>query len=387
MDAEQLACTPEEIKELREIARSTHAGIWRIKRAKIILGSIEGRTVQELVLDVRVVPESIKKCLRQFVEKRMRFFDKPHRAPTWRETAAERVLLLLDHPPPKRSRKWDQVKVRYYGRDFSAREIQDIRELIASEPQWPRQRIARWLCIKYNLYQDNGKPRVTTAAIMLKRMDMDNMIQLRPNPLNTKIGKQDNKTFTQVHEPGKELSLDAVKQNPIQFVPVTTAEDNDLWNGVIQRYHYIRTYRLWGAQMRYLVYGGELAGVQEQNMLVQGDRQARLPENQGKKNGRREHLLAALGFAAGSWHLASRDEFIGWTKEARTLNIKRVVNNVRFLILPWIKSPNLASRILGVSLDDCPVTGRRVTITDRFSLRHLFNWINTGGRVIRRPTG
>ena len=72
MDAEQLACTPEEIKELREIARSTHAGIWRIKRAKIILGTIEGRTVQELVLDVRVVPESIKKCLRQFVEKRMR---------------------------------------------------------------------------------------------------------------------------------------------------------------------------------------------------------------------------------------------------------------------------------------------------------------------------
>ena len=230
---------------------------------------------------------------------------------------------------------------------FSAREIQDIRELIASEPQWPRQRIARWLCIKYNLYQDNGKPRVTAAAIMLKRMDMDNMIRLRPTPLKKRIGKQDNKTFTQVHEPGKELSLDAVRQNPIQFVPVTTAEDNDLWNGVIQRYHYIRTYRLWGAQMRYLVYGGELAGVQGQNMPVQGDRQARLPENQGKKNGRREHLLAALGFAAGSWHLASRDEFIGWTKEARTLNIKRVVNNVRFLILPWIKSPNLASRILG----------------------------------------
>ena len=73
MDAEQLACTPEEIKELREIARSTHAGYGGSNGLRLYWGAIEGRTVQELVLDVRVVPESIKKCLQQFrFEKRLR---------------------------------------------------------------------------------------------------------------------------------------------------------------------------------------------------------------------------------------------------------------------------------------------------------------------------
>ena len=58
-------------------------------------------------------------------------------------------------------------------------------------------------------------------------------------------------------------------------------------------------------------------------------------------------LLAVLGFAASSWRLASRDKFIGWNDEQRTANLRYVVGNSRFLILPWIKYPNLLSLILG----------------------------------------
>jgi len=62
---------------------------------------------------------------------------------------------------------------------------------------------------------------------------------------------------------------------------------------------------------------------------------------------REGHLLALLGFGPSAWRLTSRDDYIGWSDEQRIANLHLIVNNVRFLILPWIRSPNLASRILG----------------------------------------
>ena len=59
---------------LREIAGSRTAGIWRIKRAKIILGAKEGKSVEKLVLAVRVVPNSIIKCLKMFAENGLKYF-------------------------------------------------------------------------------------------------------------------------------------------------------------------------------------------------------------------------------------------------------------------------------------------------------------------------
>jgi hypothetical protein len=88
-----------------------------------------------------------------------------------------------------------------------------------------------------------------------------------------------------------------------------------LWNELIERHHYLRYKPLPGAQLRYLVFSGS-------------------------------HLLAALGFGASAWKVAPRDRWIGWSAEERRHNLHLVVNNARYLILPWIRSPNLASRIL-----------------------------------------
>ena len=78
-------------------------------------------------------------------------------------------------------------------------------------------------------------------------------------------------------------------------------------------------------------------------------------DNDNSDRARGEHLVAVLGFSAGSWQLSSRDRFIGWTDEQRISNLKYVVNNARFLVLPWIQSPNLASRILGGIVRQLPI--------------------------------
>jgi len=69
----EITCSEKKISKIRIIARSRTAGIWRIKRAKIILGHLEGKTIDRLVLDVRVPPETIKKCLKSFASNGLKF--------------------------------------------------------------------------------------------------------------------------------------------------------------------------------------------------------------------------------------------------------------------------------------------------------------------------
>ena len=59
-------------------------------------------------------------------------------------------------------------------------------------------------------------------------------------------------------------------------------------------------------------------------------------------------LLAMLGFSTAAWTLAPRDRFIGWSRQMREKNLPLVVDNPRFLILPWIHIPNLGSHILAL---------------------------------------
>ena len=67
--------------------------------------------------------------------------------------------------------------------------------------------------------------------------------------------------------------------------------------------------------------------------------------------------VALLGFGASAWQCAPRDNFIGWDHDSRKRNLHLIVNNARFLILPWVESKNLASKILALSAkripDDC----------------------------------
>jgi hypothetical protein len=90
-----------------------------------------------------------------------------------------------------------------------------------------------------------------------------------------------------------------------------------LWNAYIERHHYLGHQLMPGAQLRYFV---RTAG----------------------------HIVAALGFGASAWKVKPRDQLIGWTTDQRQRNLHLVVNNARFLILPWIRCKNLASRILAL---------------------------------------
>ena len=96
------------------------------------------------------------------------------------------------------------------------------------------------------------------------------------------------------------------------------------WNEYVARYHYLGYTPMSGSQIRYSVYAGD-------------------------------RLVALLSFGASAWKLADRERFIGWTHEQRQKNLQLVVNNARFLILPWIQSKGLASKILAMAARRLPV--------------------------------
>ena len=176
--ATSLRCSEAEIEQLKELACSTTAGIWRIKRAKALLGAIDGISAERLMYQVRVPVKTIVKCLKDFSQLRMAYFDRPDRPPTPREAAVEKMLDLLNDPPSPSSDKWENFSLRYIGTYFNARQIRMIREMIANDPDPSRAGIARQMCSVFKLYGANGKPRFSAAVDIIKRMGMDNLIFL-----------------------------------------------------------------------------------------------------------------------------------------------------------------------------------------------------------------
>ena len=109
----------------------------------------------------------------------------------------------------------------------------------------------------------------------------------------------------------------------VHLEPVLSRPDSALWNEYIDRYHYLGHTPLPGAQLRYF---------------------ARWEDR----------ILALLGFGAPAWKTAPRDRFIGWRPSERERNLQLIVNNARFLILPWVQSKNLASKLLALASRQLP---------------------------------
>jgi hypothetical protein len=367
-DEPLLRCTSQEIDQLRELAASTTAGIWRIKRAKALLGVLEGIRPEKLMFQVRVPVTSIVKCINNFSRLRMAYFDKPDRCPTQRESAVEKMLALLDNPRSTASGPTPPFSLRYIGTHFTVNQIRIIREMIDQEPNPVRSHIARQLCSTFNLYGTNGKPRLSVAVDILKRMTMDNLIDLP--------ARKSAKDFHLVMPPKLVVipqQSDAIAcSNSLSFqvVLVQKPEEMALWNTMIYRHHYIPTCRLFGQQLHYLI-------IRKHNESC-GCPDMSIP-------------LAALSFSSSAWRVSCRDDFIGWNETQRVKNLPWVINNSRFLILPWVNIPNLASSILGaigrrVGQDWQAQYNRRPVLMETFVECDRFmgtcyiaaNWINVG---------
>lgn len=205
---------------------------------------------------------------------------------------------------------------RYCGRTFNAAEIERIRELIAARPEVRRAELSRIVCTEFSWLRPDGRTKDMSCRVAMLRMHRDGLIELPP-PRGTNNNGKPYRRRTPQAEPGLPIDVTSPRAlGGLQLEPVTDRNTSHLHNEYLERYHYLGYQPLPGAQLRYVVRAGE-------------------------------RIVALLGFGAAAWKTRPRDQFIGWTPQQREQQLHRVVNNARFLILPWVRCPNLASAILG----------------------------------------
>lgn len=211
----------------------------------------------------------------------------------------------------------------YCGREFSPADIQTIRDLIAQEPALRRSPLSRRLCELLGWYKPNGELKDMTCRVALLRMHEQGLITL-PASRNKVARRRPDFPATPASDAQARLLQPVHELGPLTLRLVSTAPVSRLWNEYVQRYHYLGYTAMSGSQLRYNVYAGD-------------------------------QLVALLSFGASAWKLAARDTFIGWHSAQRVKNLHLVVNNARFLILPWIQCKGLASKILSIVNRQLPI--------------------------------
>lgn len=214
---------------------------------------------------------------------------------------------------------------RYSGRVITNDEIDWMRVYIAANPTLNRAVLSRHVGEHLKWFDPHGRLKEMSCRVAMLRMHRDGLIELPAPTHKAFTGKRCPREFSTASAAGASI-LDPVSQlTPLVMRPARAVPETRLWNELIQRYHYLGHSPLTGAQMKYLIYSAS------------------------------GQLLAALGFAAAAWKVASRDKFIQWSDAQRVHNLRLVVNNARFLVLPWIRSKNLASHILGLAARQLPL--------------------------------
>lgn len=202
------------------------------------------------------------------------------------------------------------------GRDFVDQDLERIRAIIADESKPNRAEIARRTCRELHWLDECGRLKAMSCRVALLRLQDRGLLTLPPPRGGNGNGKA-YRASQQLSASCGEIVDRVDRLRGLQVRPVTRA-DSGVWNEAIARFHYLGYSPLPGAQQRYLV------------------------EHDGG-------VLGAIGFGASAWKVAARDSWIGWSSEQRKRRLQGIVNNARFLLLPWVRVENLASRVLSMA--------------------------------------
>ena len=208
------------------------------------------------------------------------------------------------------------AELQYRGRVVTTEDILYIRELIVAHPEASRRRLSQRLCEVWQWKQANGALRDMVCRGLLLMLDRAGHIELpavKCVPHNPLVRRERPEPVlidtTPIDRPLQEL-------RPVEIQQVRRPNDEPLFNGLMEQYHYLNYEQPVGEHLKFLV------------------------RAQGRP-------LACLAWSSAPRHLGSRDRYIGWSAEARRRNIRFLAYNTRYLLLPWVRVPHLASHILG----------------------------------------
>lgn len=206
---------------------------------------------------------------------------------------------------------------RYRGQVVTSEDIAGIRQLIAENPGASRRRLSAMVCEAWQWKQANGALRDMVCRGLLLMLHRAGAIELPP------VRFQTPNPFLRRATPAPMLIdmtpvTGVLRQiRPIEFQQVRRTGDEPLFNSLMEQHHYLGYEQPVGAHLKFIAWA------------------------QGRP-------IACLAWSSAPRHLGSRDRYIGWSAEARRRNIRFIAYNSRFLVLPWVQMPHLASHILSL---------------------------------------
>jgi Domain of unknown function (DUF4338) len=222
------------------------------------------------------------------------------------------------------------LPVRFSGRLFSKQELELMQEIARDYAGLGITEIARTVCELLDWKRANGRLKDQECRKLLECLRDQSWLTLPPVWNSGPRGPRRIR-LSEASAPQAILGGSAGEFEPLELRVIERGSESRLWTELIERYHYL-TYRVpVGANLRYMV--------------------------RSRPSG--EQVLACLLWSSPAWKMAPRDQWIGWNPEQRAQNLQRVVNNGRFLILPWVHVRGLASKILGQCARQLPADWER----------------------------
>ena len=208
-----------------------------------------------------------------------------------------------------------ELDIKYRGRVATTEDIELINTLMAASPGDSRFKLSLKFCKEVGWVQPNGRLKDMVARGYMLALHRAGHITLPPkrmDPVNPLVRR---KKPPEVKTDRTSINTKLKKIMPLKFLQVRRSSKEKLFNSLIEEHHYLGYTQPVGEHLKYIVY-------------------------------KEDRPLACLAYCSAPRHIGPRDAFIGWDQKTRKKNISLICYNMRFLILPWVKVPYLASHIL-----------------------------------------
>ncbi len=248
------------------------------------------------------------------------------------------------------------------GQLFSDDILQRIQATVDAEPGLSRGVLSRRVCEWLGWRQANGRWKDMSCRVALGTLQQRGRLQLPPAAPRPPRRAPPPLAAEELEAP-EPITGRLVDLGPVEVVKIGSADSQAarVWNTLMAQYHYLGAGPLCGAQLRYGIRSAQGA------------------------------WLGGLAFSAAAWRVAARDRWIGWSDRARQQHLGEVVCNSRFLLLPWVRVPHLASHVLAQCTRRLPADwaaryGVRPVLVETFVERSRFagtcyraaNWTAVG---------
>ncbi len=253
----------------------------------------------------------------------------------------------------------DMLPITIRKRTINEEDISSIQATVNEHWDKGRTHISRVLCQKWNWLQPNGRLKDMACRELLLTLKRKGFISLPPGYHNGN-NKKRNRIIPVVEIEKTPLEGKPSHFEPVQLQLVRNTSLEPLYNSLIQQHHYLGYRQIVGNHLKYMAF------IDEQP-------------------------VACLGWGSAAWSVKSRESFIGWDKPTKENNLHLVVNNTRFLILPWVNIKFLASKVLGlnarrISEDWFKIYNHHVYLLETFVEQDRFkgtcykaaNWVRAG---------